>query len=219
MKIRPTPLLLAALGLLLWGIYVLIFVDPGEEGWGILAGMVLVGLGIAALMIHFVFGFIFKTKVWRQVIVESVLILAVLFLGYKKSSYYQFTLPHNYRGYVILVYEVNGAPRLKTPLYTNKAKFKVPLNGIILTSGRAPGNFNDPAVFHDSTLGNIEYLKGSLRRYDLPLSSDQINCQGKTYNYDIWIIKDEPNWSAVEDSINRLDLKLAEVCKLIASSH
>lgn len=192
----------------------LIFVDPGEEGWGTLFAMVIGGAGIVGLVIYAILRATLKTKVWTQVGIETILIIGVLYFGYKKSGIYEFRLPHNYRGYVIVVYGVDNAPKLKIPFYSNKIKFKVPLSGIILTSSLPNDNYSDPAVFLDSTLGEIHMLPAPFKRHDLPLSSDTLKCSDKNYLFDIWIIKDEPNWSAKEDTINRLDLKFIEACKL-----
>lgn len=214
MKLKPTPLFLVSIGLILYGLYMLVFVDPGEEGWGTLFAMVIGGAGVVGLVIYGILRAALKTKIWTQVGIETVLIIAVLYFGYKKSGIYEFHLPHNYRGYVIVVYGVDNASKLKTPFYSNKIKFKVPLSGIILTSSLPNDNYSDPAVFLDSTLGEIHKLPVPLKRHDLPLSSDTLKCGNKNYLFDIWIIKDEPNWSAKEDTINRLDLKFLEACAL-----
>ena len=192
----------------------LIFVDPGEEGWGTLLAMVIGGAGIFGLVIYAILRATLKKKVWTQVGIEAILIIGILYFGYKKYGIYEFHLPHNYRGYVIVVYGVYKAPKLKTPFFSNKIKFKVPLSGIILTSSIPNANYSQPAVFLDSTLGEIHKLPVPLKRHDLPLSSDTLKCGNKNYLFDIWIIKDEPNWSAKEDTINRLDLKFIEACTL-----
>jgi len=213
-QLKPTPLLIVSIGLLLYGLYMLIFVDPGEEGWGTLFAMVIGVAGILGLIVYTFLRATLKTKIWTQVSIETVLIVGLLYFGYRKSGAFQFQLPHNYRGYVILVYGVENTPKLKTPFYSNKIKLKVPESGIILTSSYPDENYSDPALFFDSTLGEIHKLSPPLTRHDLPLSSDTLKCEKKNYLYDIWIIKDEPNWSAKEDTINRLDLKFIEACKL-----
>lgn len=215
MKLKPTPLFLASAGLILYAVYLLIFADPGEEGWGTLAALVLGGAGIVGLVVYALMRSFFKTRIWTQVITEVILIGGLFYFVYKKSGKYAFRLPHNYRGYVILVYGVDDAPKLTTIFYSNRIKLSVPPSGIILTSGSPNDNYSDPAIFLDSTTGKIQDLPPRFRRYDLPLSSDKLKCGNKSYLYDIWIIKDEPNWSSKEDSINRLDLKLLEVCTLI----
>lgn len=214
MRLKPTPLFLISVGLILYGTYTLLFVDPGEEGWGTLAAMVIGGAGVIGLIVYAILRAIFNTKIWKQVAIEAILIAGLLFFYYRTSGSYQFRLPHNYRGYVILIYGVDNASKLKTPFYSNKIKLNVPASGIILTSSFPNDNYSDPAIFLDSTIGKIQKLSASLKRYDLPLSSDTLKCGDKNYLYDIWIIKDKPNWSAKEDTINRLDLKFIEACNL-----
>jgi len=213
-QLKPTPLLIVSIGLILYGLYMLIFVDPGEEGWGTLFAMVIGGAGILGLIVYAVLRASLKAKIWTQVSIETILIVGLLYFGYRKSGAFQFQLPHNYRGYVILVYGVENTPKLKTPFYSNKIKLKVPESGIILTSSYPNDNYSGPALFFDSTLGEIRKLSPPLTRHDLPLSSDTLKCDKKNYLYHIWIIKDETNWSPKEDTINRLDLKFIEACKL-----
>lgn len=114
-KLKLTPLLLVSTALVLYGLYMLIFVDPGVEGWGTLFAMVTGGAGIAGLVIYGILRAIFKTKIWRQVVIEAVLIVGVWYFVYKKTGNYEFHLPHNYRGYVIVVYGVDNASKLRTP--------------------------------------------------------------------------------------------------------
>jgi hypothetical protein len=152
MKFKPTPLFIVSIGLILFGLYMLLFVDPGEEGWGTLFTMMIGGAGIAGLVIYVIFRATFKTKVWTQAGIEIILIISVLYFGYKKNGHYEFHLPHNYRGYVLLVYGVDHAPKMKKPFYTNKIKLSIPVSGIILTSSSPNDNYINPAVFLDSTL-------------------------------------------------------------------
>jgi len=213
-RLTPTPLLIISIGLIFYGVYMLIFVDPGEEGWGSVIALVSGGMGIFSFIVHTILRVLFKTKIWTQVGIETVLILGILYFGYTKSGAFQFQLPHNYRGYVILVYGVDNTPKLRTRFYSNKIKLKVPESGIILTSSYPNDNYSDQALFFDSTLGEIYKRSPLLTRHSIPLSSDTLNCGNRNYLYDIWIIKDEPNWSAKEDAINRLDLKFIEACNL-----
>lgn len=143
------------------------------------------------------------------------MIVALVYLGYRKSGAYEFNLPHNYKGYVVVVYGVDKVPRSKPPFYSNKIWYNVPLSGIILTSDLPNNNYSYPAVFLDSTLGEIDKLPDPYKRYGIPHSTNPLKCGDKSYLMDIWFIKDQPDWSRKEDTINRLDLKLAEACTLI----
>jgi hypothetical protein len=214
-RLKPTPLLIVSLGLIIYGFYLLFFVDPGEEGWGTLFAMVAGGVGIAGLIIYAIFRITLKKRVWLQVGIETFLIAGLLYIGYRKSGIYEFHLPHNYRGYIMVVYGVENAPKLKTPFYSNKIKFTVTASGIILTSSLPNDNYSDPAVFLDSTLGEINTLPRPYTRHDIPYSTDTLKCDDKNYLLDMWLIKDEPNWMKKEDTLNRLDLKLIEACTLI----
>ena len=214
-KIRPTPLFIISIGLILVGLYLLISGDKGEEGWGYLSALVFIGLGGAGLFVYVSLRSIFKAKIWRQSFAEIALILILLYIGYKRKGSYLFQLPHNYRGYVILVYGIEKAPKLKKTFYSNKTKIAVPASGIMLTSSLPDDNFNELPIFSDSTLGKIERLPPSLKRYSIPYSTEKMVCGNKNYMISMWLIKDEPNWSVKDDTINRLDVKLIQACDLI----
>jgi hypothetical protein len=64
MKFKPTPLFLVSIGLLLFGLYVLFFINAGEEGWGTLAAMVIIGSGLIGLFIYTILSLALKNKVW-----------------------------------------------------------------------------------------------------------------------------------------------------------
>jgi hypothetical protein len=213
-QLKPTPLFIISIGLVLYGLYVLIFVDPGEEGWGTLFAIVIGGAGVVGLMVYAILRATLKKKLWTQVGIETILIAGLFYIGYRKSGIYEFHLPHNYRGYVIVVYGVDNAPKLKTPFYSNKIEFNITSSGIIVTSSLPNDNYSDPAVFLDSTLGEIHKLPKPYTRHDIPYSTDTLECDGKNYLVDIWLIKDEPNWIKSEDTLNRLDLKLIEACTM-----
>ena len=193
----------------------MVFVKPGEEGWGTFAAFLFTSVGVAGLVIYAILRAILKTRIWVQVGIEIILIGTLVFLGYRKTGNYVFSLPHNFRGYVVLVYGVNKVQGPVTPLYSNKLRFTVPSSGIILTSYLPGSNYNDPAIFLDSTLGETDKLPDPYKRYGIPHSTNPLKCGDRNYKVDVWIIKDQPDWSRKEDSINRLDLKLAEACELI----
>jgi hypothetical protein len=213
-QLKPTPLFIISIGLILYGLYILFFVDAGAEGWGTLFAFVIGGAGILGLIIYAILRVTLKRRIWTQVGIEIILIVGLIYLSYRKSGIYEFNLPHNYRGYVVVVYGVDKAPRLRTPFYSNKIKFNVPLSGIIVTSSLPNENYSDPAVFLDSTLGKIAELPEPYKRHDIPYSTDTLKCGDKNYLIDIWFIKDQPSWTQKEDTINRLDLKLIEACSL-----
>jgi hypothetical protein len=74
MKIKITPLFVISICVILYGLYVIYFVDPGEEGWGTLAGIVITAIGLFAFIVYLVLRFIFRDRVWSQVFTEIVLI-------------------------------------------------------------------------------------------------------------------------------------------------
>jgi hypothetical protein len=214
MKFKPTPLFVVSAGIILYGLYMLFFVDPDEEGWGWVYAMLICGVGAFGMVVYGALRAILRKEVWIQVGVETVFILGILYVDYKQNGAYQFRLPHAYRGNVILVYGVEQAPMLKTRFYSNKIKLEVPPSGIILTSSLPKDNYSDPAIFLDTWFEEIHLLQPPLTRHAMSRPPDTLRCADKKYLFNIWVIKDEPNWTS-NDVINGLDLQLIEACNFI----
>ncbi|QEC53616.1 hypothetical protein EDD80_12418 [Anseongella ginsenosidimutans] len=215
MKFKLTPLFLLSSGLILYGLYMLIF-HVGGNGLGGLVPFLLGGAGAIGLFIYAVFRVTLAKRVWVQVGIESLVILGILYFGYKKVGFYEFRLPHDYRGHVVLVYGVDHAPALKTPFYSNKIKMVVPPSGVLLTSSLPNDNYSDPAVFLDSTLGEIQDLPKPFKRQSAPVLTDTLRCGNRKYLMDQWLIKEGSYWSLKDDTVFGLDRKLLRACTLIS---
>ena len=189
------------------------WVDPGEEGWGTLAAMLMIGFALCLLFAYLFFRFIFSKRTWTQVGVESVLVVAGLFFFYKMSGTFLFDLPREYKGHVIVVYDVKGQSALPTRFFSNKVKMTVPASGIILTSSSP---LNEKYYEGGTFISNGENINTYPHWHDLPLGRDTIICQGRTYLFDQWIIKDEPNWTMSDDTLYGLNEKLQLACEMIS---
>jgi hypothetical protein len=210
MKFKPTPLFLVSFGLIIYGLYIF----SVAKDLGGLMGILVRGAGIFGMVIYVLLRAILMKEVWIQVGVETFLILGILYFDYKLSGAYQFHLPQAYRGNVILVYGVEHAPTLETSFYSNKIKLEVPPSGIILTSSLPKDNYSGPAIFLDIWYQEIHLLPPPLTRHSVSLSPDSLTCADQKYLFDIWIIKDESNWTS-NDVINGLDLQFIQACNLI----
>jgi hypothetical protein len=215
MKLKLTPFFIVSVGLFLYGLYVWFIADPGEEGWGTLAGMIITGFSVGLFVVYLIFRAIFKTKFWTQTGIEAFLLAGALFYFYKAEGEFLFALPKNYQGHVLVLYNVEGQPALPTRFISNKVKVTVPPSGVVLTSSLP---LNDK-FYHDGTFTedgkDINDLKGAYRRHDLPLTGDTLICNGRKYYFDIWIIKEEQNWSLRDDTLYKLNDKLQIACDII----
>ncbi len=157
MRLQTSPLFFFSIGLVCYGVFRLRSIPAEYEYMGETAlGLIWIGAGILSLIIHGIFRLTFKEQVRRQRLVELMLVLTILFTLYKKNGGHQFILPHNYQGYVIILYGVDKAPKLRRPFYSNKTYVKIPSNGIVFTSSMPDRNYSHSAIFLDSSLGNIE---------------------------------------------------------------
>lgn len=215
MKLKPTPFFLASLGLFLYGLYWLLIADTGEEGWGKLLGIIIIGYSFVLYLVYILFRAIFKKSVWTQSGVETLLLCGALFYYYKTQGEFSFALPKNFKGHVLLVYNVEGHPVLPANVYSNKVRLNVPVSGIIITSS-LPLNekYYRGATFSEDGK-NISKLEGSSRRHDLVLGSDTLICNGRKYYFEKWIIKDQPDWTLRDDTLYNLNGKLQAACDLI----
>jgi hypothetical protein len=215
MKLKLTPFFIASLGLFLYGLYWWFIADSGEEGWGLLFGMVITVFSVGLFVVYIIFRAIFKTRVWTQTNIETLLLCVGLFYYYKTEGAFVFTLPRNYKGHVLVVYNVEGQPTLPTNFLSNKVKVTVPSSGIVLTSS-SPRNvqYYNGGIFTEDGK-NINDLQGADRRYDIPVLNDTIICNGRTYRIDKWMIKDQPNWELKDDTLYKLNEKLELACDLI----
>jgi hypothetical protein len=99
MKFKITPLLVISIAILLYAIWFILFV--GE--FGTLFGMILILIGLICLILHFAFRKIFKIKIWRQVLTETVILLLVAFSIYRYNTKTFLHLPADFQGYIIIV--------------------------------------------------------------------------------------------------------------------
>jgi hypothetical protein len=207
MKLKITPLLILPIGLIIYGVYGGLF-ESGEEGWGTLFLMVFIGMGLVSIILYAISRMIFKTKVRTQIIVESAVIAGLMFYIYKRSGEKEILLPANYKDYVVIVYDVNKAKRLKKNILTNKLKIKVPSNGIVLTSSKFDEKYYPRASFIDEKLGPLDkILTDSIRRYEAPMRNDTVNIGNKKYSFEIWFIKWEKNYRMINEDHGKDSMK------------
>lgn len=218
MNLKPTPLFLASIGFVCYGIYKLFSVPPEyeyleEKIWAI----VIIGAGVLSLILYSIFRIAFKKNVGKQCVVELILVSAVLFILYKKNGSYQFCLPNNYKGWVVILYGVEDAPKLKRPFYSNKTYVQVPLNGVILTSSMPEKSYLHSTIILDSTLSNIVDQNKGLNRIGIHYKSNTLTCYSGTHYVAIWAVTNEAEakWPNERESQIALEEKLNDVCRMI----
>jgi hypothetical protein len=200
-RIKPTPLFIISIGLILFAIYTLLFFkDP--EGWGILGAIIFVSGGLIGLIIYLVLRVLCKTKVWTQIILEIIIIASLIFYDFKRDSFKEIEIPTNFNGFVLIIYGVQNSPKLTIPFYSNKVKLNIPESGIISTS---------------SDINDIKITRVSDdKTYNSPYQNDSVVCNGKKYAAEIWLVKHSPiKEQALEDSIFALKERLILACSYL----
>ena len=80
MKFKPTPFLTVSVALFLYGLYLLFLANSDEGGWKTLAGRVIISFAIGLFVLYIIFRAVFKSKVWTQTGIETLLLCAAMFL-------------------------------------------------------------------------------------------------------------------------------------------
>jgi len=207
MKLKLTPLIIVAGISILFGSYVMFFGKGGNLG-----GLVLIiSIFIAGVCLLLYFGFrkLFKTKIWRQVLLELLLIIIVGYFYYKKNGRLVLHVPANFTGYIIVVYGADKKSELPAPgLLKANIDITVPDSGVILTSSTRDKGI----TVIDSSQGEIRSIEAG---YGIPFASDKLNCGNKNYDLDVLVFGKLPiGWRYKEDiSIRNLKKELA--CKML----
>ena len=183
MKYRPTPLNISSGFLIGYSIYAAI--NPGPEGWGILFLFYFLPFGIIGLIVDFFIQKFSKKYLWIFVL-ESYL-LGFLFLCYGWTQRAKTLVIPDRLGspYVVMIYGVDGSPKLPKEVFTWKYEIKIPKNGVLLTSSVIS---NDLPKTIMKTYSGIELNTKSTELGWISLTSDKFDCNGRTYYYQSWMV-------------------------------
>jgi hypothetical protein len=120
-------------------------------------------------------------------------------------------IPKNFNGYVILVYGVDGKPKLESNnILNSNVDITVPTSGIILTSDKFPKN----TIIIDSSDVKIKTLQPG---YDIPTAIDTLACGDKKYALNIFVVGNLPrDWDYNTDTAKRNASKEL-ACKLLSN--
>jgi len=208
MKIKITPLLIASIILLLYAIWFIVFIRE----FGTLFGMILILIGLICLILYFAFRKIFKIKIWRQVLTETVILLLVAFSIYRYNTKTFLHIPVDFQGYIIIVYGVDNTTKIRnTNLLSPITHVSVPENGIIFTSNKKYENPENISLVESSD-GKTELLS----YYNISITWDILTCGEKHYNLDvIHFDNSQANWIYDSDSTNGNKMKEL-ACKILS---
>ena len=104
-------------------------------------GGIIILLGFSCLFFTICLKKYCKEKFLNQIIIELVLIIIIVFCVYRKNEKILLHLPENFTGDIIVVYEVDKAPKLESTSFFNpNIHVKVPENGKIFTSNNRKYN-------------------------------------------------------------------------------
>ena len=183
MKYRPTPLNIAS-GLVI-GFSIYAAINPGPEGWGILALFYVFPFGVIGLFFDF---FLQKTATkYRQTFLIESLVIGGLFIWYASTQRTKTLIipDHLPTKYIVTIYGVDKAPKLPKGLFTWSYEVKVPENGILLTSSDFGSDLPETKI---KTYSGIELNTGSSELGWVDYSDETLICNGKTYFYNRWMV-------------------------------
>jgi ABC-type transport system involved in multi-copper enzyme maturation permease subunit len=210
MKFKITPFLIVFFGLILYGIYMMVSGSGGNLGPLVVITSILISA--LFLILYLIFIAIFKTRIWKQVMLESVILMIIAFIIYNNNAKTFLNLPSNFQGYIILVYEVKDMPEIKChSIFNPNSDVTVPENGIIYTSSKRVKNIR----VVDRSNGSEKIL---VPGYGISFASDTLRCDKNEYALDIiYFAKDWTGWeyNSKSDRANRI-LKKDLACKLLS---
>jgi hypothetical protein len=209
MKLKLTPTLIVSIILILFGIYFILSGIGGNLGPPV--GMIIIGVGLIFLLLHFLLRKVFKTKIRNQFITELLLLILIGFFYFKNNEKVILHIPKNFQGYIILVYGVDGEPKLESNnIFNSNVDITVPTSGIILTSNKFPKN----TVIVDSSDEKIKTLQPG---YGIPTANDTLRCGDEKYVLDIFVFGNlPPNWDYNTDTAKR-NVSKELACKLLSN--
>ena len=207
MKLKFTPLIIVAVISILYGLYIFLSGQGGNLGGLVL--LISFFIGAICLLLYFGFRKLFKTKIWKQVLTELLLIILVAYLYYKENGRLVLHVTPHFKGYIIVVYGADKKSKLPAPgLLKGDIDITVPDSGIILTSSRRTKTIS----VIDSSDNEIKLIKAG---YGIPISWDDLNCGIKKYDLDVLVFGKLPlGWMYKEDTLIR-NLKKELACKML----
>ena len=148
-------------------------------------GGIIILLGFSCLFFTICLKKYCKEKFLNQIIIELVLIIIIVFCVYRKNEKILLHLPENFTGDIIVVYEVDKAPKLESTSFFNpNIHVKVPENGKIFTSNNRKYNI----IIIDSSKGKINKIKPG---YDIAFLCETLQYNGKKYFIDRYPFKSQ----------------------------
>lgn len=208
MQFKITPLLIISAGLVLFGLY---YFFSGEGGnLGPLTGIVAVEAGLLCLLIYFILRKVLRNKIKAQVIAELSLVIIIAFFYFRSSESVVLHVPPGFRGYVMLISNVDKKPALQSPAFFSRdIDVTVPASGIIFTS--SPGH--KKIIVVDGSRGGVKTLRPG---YEIPFAWDTLYCNYNNYPVDLVLVGNlPPGWNLRRDTVRR-NVKKEIACRLLS---
>ncbi|RKR84935.1 hypothetical protein BDD43_5188 [Mucilaginibacter gracilis] len=204
MKFKISLLLIASIGIFIWGAFYAY--NRANSNSGPLPGILIMILGILCFGAYFILCIILRLSIRTQVTAEVMLIGIIAFSCYKLTRKVVLHVPGNFKGSIILVYGVDNQPRLQPRrFFYRNIDINVPQSGIILISNR----------FAEKYINNI-FILDSLHHHTfevLSQSTDTILCNKKPYIADVFNYAYPPPTLTFEPDTAEQALKKAEAVK------
>ena len=141
MKYRPTPLNIVSGLVIGYSIYGAIY--SGAEGWGILLLYYCLPFGLLGLLVDLFIQRFSKKYLWTFIIESSLIVFLFLCYGYSQRTK-TLIIPDGFHSkYIVVIYNVNNAPKLPIGPFTWSYEIKIPANGILLTSSFSDNDLLD----------------------------------------------------------------------------
>jgi len=183
MRYRPTPLNIVS-GLLI-GFSIYSAIRPGPMGFGIMALLYVLPIGLIGLVADF---FLQKfQKSYIRTFTVEVLFIGLVAFGYSWTQRTKtFIIPDKLSSnYIVTIYGVDTAPKLPLDFLTWNYEIKMPDDGILLTSSNFSRDLPETEM---KTYSGIKLNSKNTELGFIRFSENEIDCNGKKYKYRSWMI-------------------------------
>lgn len=193
MKLRYTPLTLAAIALLLYAVYAIATADYGNpQPWGAVLGAMAAIAGVLAFAIDWALHRYVKNKL--LITISGLLLIGGTYAFLSRDVPVKtIVLPEGFKGHCTIVYGVKGAPQLAD----NGTIIKLPSSGVLFTSTRLPQVF-ERTEFKTSTGQLLNNSPNAAELHAHPFDGGKFVCAESIWEYETWLLNHKTGYNRAE---------------------
>lgn len=211
-KYRLTPFHLVIIGLLAFGIYLLvvIFKSEADPGNTVLLPVIIFVMAVGVLVVDFILQWIFRNNLIRLYLVQALLMVMGIYLVMRSTGTQTFVVAEKRPQYIRVIYDVRGQRKLPEKFFRLGYEIETPPSGTILTSSMEGEDFvNIDFRWKDGEKAETNWAI-------VPLTpSGHYHCSPGNVHYRLVYLSDTKTWQRDSTWVDQyeVDAVTAEVLK------